>query len=107
MFVQFDEYFMLDFWYALCYNKDTKGKGNIKMKFYSVKNPDYRAVSALSLINVRRVSIEEESSTRASRFSVCLEYTDGIVRSFNYLTADFANTIYLDIIDILNGEESL
>ena len=23
---------MLDFWYALCYNKDTKEKGNDKMK---------------------------------------------------------------------------
>ena len=34
MFVQFDEYFMLDFWYALCYNKGTKGKEMIKMKIY-------------------------------------------------------------------------
>ena len=25
---------MLDFWYALCYNKDTKGKEMIKMKIY-------------------------------------------------------------------------
>ena len=34
MFVQFDECFMLDFWYALCYNKDTKGKEMIIMKIY-------------------------------------------------------------------------
>lgn len=34
MLVQFDEYFMLDFWYALCYNKGTKGKEMIKMKIY-------------------------------------------------------------------------
>lgn len=32
--MQFDEYFMLDFWYALCYNKGTKGKEMIKMKIY-------------------------------------------------------------------------
>lgn len=31
MFVQFDEYFMFDFWYALCYNKGTKGKEVNKM----------------------------------------------------------------------------
>lgn len=77
------------------------------MKFYSVKNPNYKIVSALSLVNVRMVSIHEESATRASRFSVRLEYTDGIVRSFDCLTSDLANTIYVDIINILNEKENV
>lgn len=75
------------------------------MKFYSVSNPDYRSTAALSLVNLRMVSIvEDPASRRASRFSVRLEYGDEIVRCFNYLTEDRAHMIYKDILDILNKE---
>ena len=48
MFVHFDEYFMLDFWYALCYNKDTKGKEMIKMKIKKTA-PTAELIDALKL----------------------------------------------------------
>lgn len=75
------------------------------MKFYSVSNPDYCSTTALSLVNLRMVSIvEDHTSRRASRFSVRLEYGDEIVRCFNYLTEDRAHMIYKDILEILNKE---
>lgn len=73
------------------------------MKFYSVSNPDYRSTSALSLTGVRSIEIVENSSSRnASRFSVRLEYRDGVSRSFNYLTEEKAHKVYKEILAILN-----
>ena len=72
------------------------------MKFYSHSNTNGDYSKAVSLENIRSIRWVEGDGRSALRFSVCLTYTDNANESFSYLEENESQTIYKEIVEILN-----
>lgn len=71
------------------------------MKFYSYSNDNRNYTKALSLEQVRSISLETGSGKSAIRFSVCLTYFNGSNESFSWLGEDESRKVYKEILGIL------
>lgn len=72
------------------------------MKFYSYSNKNNNYAQAVSLTNIRCISITESSGTSMIRFSVCIDYCDGKHVSFFWLKETEAKKVYKEILELLN-----
>ncbi len=71
------------------------------MKFYSYTNNNDNYTKAVSLENVRTLTITEASGKSAIRFSVRLDYTDGNSETLMWLESTEAKKVYKEILDLL------
>lgn len=72
------------------------------MKFYSYTNNNCNYTKAISLQNIRALSLVNGEGKSAIRFSVRIEYIDGKCELFNWLEAEEARKVYEKILDLLN-----
>lgn len=71
------------------------------MKFYSYTNDNDNYTKAVSLENVRTLTITEASGKSAIRFGVRLDYTDGNSETLMWLESAEAKKVYKEILDLL------
>ena len=71
------------------------------MKFYSYTNDNDNYIKAVSLENVRTLTITEASGKSAIRFGVRLDYTDGNSETLMWLESAEAKKVYKEILDLL------
>lgn len=76
------------------------------MKFFSYKNNNDNYSKAISLQNVRTVTIKEGSGKSVVRFFIEFTYYDGKIENFNWLQLEEAERVFKNIISALNEENS-
>lgn len=74
------------------------------MKFYSHSNNNKNYTKAISLSDIRSISITEDSGKSATRFGVCVNYLNGQREDFYYLNKEESEKVFKEILDILNKE---
>lgn len=74
------------------------------MKFYSHSNENNNYTKAISLTDVRMITLSEGSGKSQIRFSVCITFNDGTIRSFDWLHEEEAKKVYQEILNLLNED---
>lgn len=72
------------------------------MKFYSYSNNNGNYTQAVSLNEVRSVHLIDGDGKSAIRFTVRIDYVDGKMKSFAWLTQEEAKKVYTEIVNLLN-----
>jgi hypothetical protein len=72
------------------------------MKFYSYTNKNNNYTKAISLENIRSISIVEGSGKSVIRFSLSICYIDNEKESLAWLEKQEAEILYKAIVDLLN-----
>ena len=76
------------------------------MKFYSYSNENKSYTKAISLTDVRMVTLSEGSGKSQIRFSVCITFNDGAIHSFEWLHEKEAKKVYQEILLNLLNEDA-
>lgn len=72
------------------------------MKYYSHTARSTRNTMAVSLKDIRSVTIDEGTGRSYVRYRVVIQYTDTTVETFYGLEDDEAKKVYKEILNLLN-----
>lgn len=72
------------------------------MKYYSHTARSTRNTTAVSLKDIRSVTIDEGTGRSYVRYRVVIQYTDTTVETFYGLEDDEAKKVYKEILNLLN-----
>lgn len=75
------------------------------MKFYSYSNENEDYTKAVSIENVRYISINEGYGHCSVRFYLAIHYSDGTTEEFPSLYESEVKRLYRDVLDALNKAE--
>lgn len=75
------------------------------MKFYSYSNENEDYTKAVSIENIRSISVNEGCGNSSIRFDVSIRYSNNTTESFLFLYETEAKRLYRNILYVLNKTE--